>query len=67
MVAINPHRKAHLDSAEQRVVYLNEPFAEFLESSRWSNTLWNVLDGGTDNITVVVARLCEQTNQSCEE
>ena len=24
MVAINPHRKAHLDGAEQRVVYLNE-------------------------------------------
>ncbi len=35
MVAINPHRKAHL--------------------------------GGTDNITVVVTRLCEQTNQPCEE
>ena len=99
-----------------------------VESSRWSNTLWNVLggdsddlvpevyranlqlgdtlllcpdgltkhlsddrikehldkvgpaekicqglveaantDGGSDNITVVVARLCEQTNEPCEE
>ena len=31
MVTINPLRKAQLDGAEQRVVYLNEPFAAFAE------------------------------------
>ncbi len=31
MVGIDPLRKAQLDGAEQRVVYLNEPFAAFAE------------------------------------
>ena len=31
MVTVNPLRKAQLDGAEQRVVYLNERFAAFAE------------------------------------
>jgi protein phosphatase len=113
---------------EQRDAGVESEVPDDSESSRWSNTLWNVLggdsndlapdvyranlqlgdtlllctdgltkhlsddrikehlnkvgpaekicqglveaantDGGTDNITVVVARLCEQTNEPCEE